>query len=179
MDGKPVYSCSQLAVWAHNRRIATVEGLARGDRLSNLQRAFVDHDAPQCGFCTSGQIMAAVALTAANPTPTAAEVRAGLAGNLCRCANYNRYVEAVLAASPATRQTARRAEPHGATVEPLTTVGRPTPRIDAVERVTGPRELHGRRARCPACSTRACCGARTRTRGSSASTVARALALPG
>ncbi len=136
MDGKAVYSCSQLAVWAHNRRIATIEGLARGDRLSTLQRAFAEHDAPQCGFCTSGQIMAAVALTAANPTPTAAEVRAGLAGNLCRCANYNRYVEAVLAASTATGKPPSRGTA-GATVERLTTVGRPTTRIDAVERVTG------------------------------------------
>jgi putative selenate reductase molybdopterin-binding subunit len=136
MDGKPVYSCSQLAVWAHNRRIATVEGLARGDRLSNLQRAFVEHDAPQCGFCTSGQIMAAVALTAENPKPSAADVRAGLAGNLCRCANYNRYVEAVLASS-ATSSTPPSRGAAGATVEPLATVGRPTPRIDAVERVTG------------------------------------------
>ena len=131
MDGKPVYSCSQLAVWAHNRRIATVEGLARGDRLSNLQRAFVEHDAPQCGFCTSGQIMAAVALTAGNPTPSAAEVRAGLAGNLCRCANYNRYVEAVLASSALTSTPPSRGGA-GTTVEPLATVGRPTPRIDAV-----------------------------------------------
>ncbi len=136
MDGTPVYSCSQLAVWAHNRRIATVEGLARGDRLSTLQRAFVDYDAPQCGFCTSGQIMAAVALTAGNPRPSAGEVRAGLAGNLCRCANYNRYVEAVLAASTSTTLPPSRGAA-GATVEPLATVGRPTARIDALERVTG------------------------------------------
>ncbi len=110
LDGKPVYSCSTLAVWADGRSVQTVEGLARGGRLDPLQQSFADHDAPQCGFCTSGQLMSAKALLTANPRPTADEVRAALAGNLCRCANYNRYVEAVLAvaAAPAT-STRRRA----------------------------------------------------------------------
>jgi aerobic-type carbon monoxide dehydrogenase small subunit (CoxS/CutS family) len=104
LDGRPVYSCSQLAVWADGRRVETVEGLARDGRLSPLQQAFVDHNAPQCGFCTSGQLMAATALLARNPRPTAAEVRSGMAGNLCRCSNYNAIVEAVLAAArPAGR----------------------------------------------------------------------------
>jgi xanthine dehydrogenase YagT iron-sulfur-binding subunit len=98
LDGKPVYSCSNLAVWADGRLVETVEGLARGGELAPLQQAFVEHDAPQCGFCTSGQLMSATALLAANPHPTAADVRAALTGNLCRCANYNRYVEAVVAA---------------------------------------------------------------------------------
>jgi len=104
LDGKPVYSCSTLAVWADGRSVQTVEGLARGGRLDPLQQSFADHDAPQCGFCTSGQLMSAKALLSANPHPTADEVRAALVGNLCRCANYNRYVEAVLAvaAAPAT-----------------------------------------------------------------------------
>ena len=99
LDGKPVYSCSSLAVWADGRSVQTVEGLARGERLDPLQQSFADHDAPQCGFCTSGQLMSARALLNANPHPTADDVRAALAGNLCRCANYNRYVEAVLAAA--------------------------------------------------------------------------------
>jgi aerobic-type carbon monoxide dehydrogenase small subunit (CoxS/CutS family) len=99
LDGKPVYSCSNLAVWADGRAIQTVEGLARNGRLDPLQQAFMDHDAPQCGFCTSGQLMSAKALVAANPNPTADEVRAALTGNICRCSNYNRYVEAVLAAT--------------------------------------------------------------------------------
>src|SRR5881397_2487827 len=100
LDGKPIYSCSQLAVWANGRSIQTVEGLLNDP----LQQSFVAHDAPQCGFCTSGQLMSAKALLSANPHPTADEVRAALVGNLCRCANYNRYVEAVLAvaAAPAT-----------------------------------------------------------------------------
>ena len=97
MDGKPVYSCSNLAVWADGRTIETVEGLAKGDKLDPLQQSFMDHDAPQCGFCTSGQLMSARALLNANPYPTADEVRAAMTGNICRCSNYNRYVEAVLA----------------------------------------------------------------------------------
>jgi xanthine dehydrogenase YagT iron-sulfur-binding subunit len=99
LDGKPVYSCSNLAVWANGRSIQTVEGLAQGERLDPLQQAFIEYDAPQCGFCTSGQLMSAKALLNANPHPTADQVRAAMTGNICRCSNYNRYVEAVLAAS--------------------------------------------------------------------------------
>jgi len=102
LDGKPVYSCSNLAVWMDGRSIETVEGLAPNGQLSPLQHAFVEHDGPQCGFCTSGQLMAATALLRANPHPTAEEARAAMTGNLCRCANYNRYVEAVVAAGGAT-----------------------------------------------------------------------------
>jgi aerobic-type carbon monoxide dehydrogenase small subunit (CoxS/CutS family) len=102
LDGKPVYSCSNLAVWADGRTVETVEGLAQGGKLDPLQQAFVDHDAAQCGFCTSGQLMSARALLRANAHPTAEDVRVALTGNLCRCANYNRYVEAVVAAGKAT-----------------------------------------------------------------------------
>jgi len=102
LDGRPVYSCSTLAVWADGHSVRTVEGLARGGRLDPLQQAFVDHDAPQCGFCTSGQLMAARALLDANPHPTVDEVRSAMAGNLCRCSNYNRYVEAIMAATTRT-----------------------------------------------------------------------------
>ena len=101
LDGKPVYSCSNLAVWMDGRSVETVEGLARNGQLTRLQQAFVEHDAPQCGFCTSGQLMAATALLRANPRPTADEARAAMTGNLCRCANYNRYIEAVVAAGAA------------------------------------------------------------------------------
>jgi len=92
LDGRPVYSCSNLAVWADGRSIQTVEGLAQGERLDPLQRAFIERDGPQCGFCTSGQLMSAKALLNRNPHPTAEEVRAAMTGNLCRCSNYNRYV---------------------------------------------------------------------------------------
>jgi len=99
LDGKPVYSCSNLAVWADGRSVQTVEGLAQNGRLDPLQQAFIEHDAPQCGFCTSGQLMSAKGLLMRNAHPAATEVRAAMTGNLCRCANYNHYVEAVLAAA--------------------------------------------------------------------------------
>jgi xanthine dehydrogenase YagT iron-sulfur-binding subunit len=99
LDGKPVYSCSQLAVWADGRSVQTVEGLAQGEQLDPLQQAFIEHDGPQCGFCTSGQLMSAKALLNRNAHPTRDEVRAAMTGNICRCSNYNRYVESVLAAA--------------------------------------------------------------------------------
>ena len=95
LDGVPVYSCSQLAVWADGRAVTTVEGLADGDRLDPLQEVFVAGDGPQCGFCTSGQLMAAKAVVSATPNPTEDDVRQGMTGNICRCSNYNRYVAAV------------------------------------------------------------------------------------
>jgi len=99
VDGAPTYSCSTLAVWMEGRSVRTVEGLAPRGEVSPLQQAFIDHNAPQCGFCTSGQLMSATALLERNPNPSADEVRRALVGNLCRCANYNAIVEAVLAAA--------------------------------------------------------------------------------
>jgi aerobic-type carbon monoxide dehydrogenase small subunit (CoxS/CutS family) len=98
MDGKPVYACCQLAVWADGADVQTVEGLAHNGRLSPLQQAFIDHNAPQCGFCTPGQLMTATALLNTVPRPDAAQVQQALVGNLCRCSNYNAIVEAVVAA---------------------------------------------------------------------------------
>lgn len=98
LDGRPVYSCSQLAVWLDGKSIRSVEGLAQGEALSPVQQAFVDHNGPQCGFCTPGQLMSATALLEVNPQPTPAQVKAALVGNLCRCSNYNAIVEAVVAA---------------------------------------------------------------------------------
>jgi len=108
LDGKNVYSCSQLAVWADGRSVQTVEGLAQNGKLDPLQEAFIEHDGPQCGFCTSGQLMSAKALLNHNPHPTADEVRAGMTGNICRCGNYNHYVESVLAAAGTLSAEARR-----------------------------------------------------------------------
>ena len=76
MDGKPVYSCSQLAAWADGRSIETVEGLASNGRPNPLQQAFIEHDAPQCGFCTSGQLMSAKALLERTPAPDCRSRRA-------------------------------------------------------------------------------------------------------
>jgi aerobic-type carbon monoxide dehydrogenase small subunit (CoxS/CutS family) len=99
INGRNMYSCSQLAVWMEGKDIVTIEGLAKGDKLDPVQEAFIEHDGPQCGFCTSGQIMSGKALLLKNAKPTEAQVRRGLSGNLCRCGNYNREVAAVLAAS--------------------------------------------------------------------------------
>ncbi len=99
VDDTPVYACSQLAVWMDGRQVTTVEGLAANGRLTPLQQAFVDHDAPQCGFCTSGQLMSATALLKRTPQPNAEQVKSAMAGNICRCGNYNHYVAAVLAAA--------------------------------------------------------------------------------
>ena len=101
VGGRNIYSCSQLAVWMNGKEILTVEGLAKGDKLDPIQQAFIEHDGPQCGFCTSGQIMSGKALLMRNANPNEAQVRRALSGNLCRCGNYNREVEAVLAAAKA------------------------------------------------------------------------------
>jgi aerobic-type carbon monoxide dehydrogenase small subunit (CoxS/CutS family) len=98
LDDEPVYACSTLAVWADGRSVRTVEGVEQNGQVSTLQQAFIEHNAPQCGFCTSGQLMSATALLERNPDPTAQEIREALAGNLCRCSNYNAIVEAVQAA---------------------------------------------------------------------------------
>jgi aerobic-type carbon monoxide dehydrogenase small subunit (CoxS/CutS family) len=103
INGRNIYSCSQLAVWMEGKDILTIEGLAKGDKLDPLQEAFIENDGPQCGFCTSGQIMSGKALLLKNSQPTEAHVRRALSGNLCRCGNYNREVAAVLASASKSR----------------------------------------------------------------------------
>lgn len=98
LDGKGMNSCLILAAEADGSEITTVEGLA-GDGLSPLQTAFLDNAAAQCGFCIPGQLMAARSLLDRNPSPTRDEVRAALAGNLCRCAGYEQITDAVLDAA--------------------------------------------------------------------------------
>ncbi len=97
LDGEPVKSCMMLAVQADGARIATVEGLAPDGDLTALQRAFNEHHALQCGYCTPGMLMSASALLARNPHPTEEEVRYALQGNICRCTGYVNIVEAVVA----------------------------------------------------------------------------------
>ena len=103
LNGRNVYSCSQLAVWMQGKEILTIEGLAKGDKLDPLQEAFIEHDGPQCGFCTSGQIMSGKAMLLRNARSTEEQVKRALSGNLCRCGNYNREVAAVLAAASKVR----------------------------------------------------------------------------
>jgi xanthine dehydrogenase YagT iron-sulfur-binding subunit len=95
MDGVPRYACMTLAVEAEGSEITTVEGLLDGEELGNVQKAFVEEDAFQCGYCTSGQIMAAEGLLRANPSPTLHQIQTGMSGNLCRCAAYVNIFKAV------------------------------------------------------------------------------------
>ena len=99
VDGVLVKSCMMLAVQADGARIETVEGLAEDGRLTKLQQAFSDHHALQCGYCTPGMLMSATALLRANATPSEAEIRKALQGNICRCTGYWNIVEAVKAAA--------------------------------------------------------------------------------
>ncbi|MFZ5649237.1 MAG: (2Fe-2S)-binding protein [Bacillota bacterium] len=96
MDGRPVNSCMVLAVEADGREITTIEGVARSEKLDEIQESFVNNAAVQCGYCTPGMIMSAKALLAKNPNPTEREVREAIAGNLCRCTGYVNIVKAVL-----------------------------------------------------------------------------------
>ena len=99
LDGEPAYSCLTLAAACEDVRIMTIEGVARDGELHPLQRAFVENDALQCGYCTPGQIMAALALLERTPSPSESEVIHWMSGNLCRCGTYPKIVRAVLAAS--------------------------------------------------------------------------------
>jgi xanthine dehydrogenase YagT iron-sulfur-binding subunit len=101
MDGKPVYSCSVLAVDARGRQITTVEGLAAEGKLHPVQQAFVDNDGQQCGFCTPGFVVACKAFLDKHPNPTPADVQKGLGGNLCRCGTYVGVGAAVIQAAQA------------------------------------------------------------------------------
>lgn len=99
LDGAPAYSCLTLTAACDGRDVSTIEGLARDGLLHPVQQAFIDHDALQCGFCTPGQILAAVALLERQPNPSEEDVRRGMSGNLCRCGTYPKIVRAVLAAA--------------------------------------------------------------------------------
>jgi xanthine dehydrogenase YagT iron-sulfur-binding subunit len=95
MDGKRVKSCLSLAALAEGREITTIEGLAKGDQLHPLQVAFIERDAFQCGYCTSGQIMAGVACIAEGHAGSAQEIRDWMSGNICRCGAYDHIVAAI------------------------------------------------------------------------------------
>lgn len=100
IDDVPRYSCSLLTHAVRNSKITTIEGLAGADgKLHPVQKAFVDELAPQCGFCTPGQIMSTVALLKINPKPTRAQAAEALSGNLCRCGAYNYSLNAVMRAA--------------------------------------------------------------------------------
>src|SRR3954447_4133153 len=105
MDGKRVKSCLSLAALVEGREITTIEGLAQGDQLHPLQAAFIERDAFQCGYCTSGQIMAGVACINEGHAGSAQEIRDWMSGNLCRCGAYDHIVAAIQDAARATGAT--------------------------------------------------------------------------
>ena len=97
LNGMSVKSCSVLALQANGAEVVTVEGLAKGNQLSPLQRAFLDHGSYQCGFCTPGMLMSSTALLTENPKPTKQQIKEGIDGNICRCTGYNSIIRAVTA----------------------------------------------------------------------------------
>jgi len=104
IDGKAELSCLTFAIAARGKEIITIEGLAEGDSLHPLQKAFIDYGAIQCGFCTPGMILSAKALLDKNPNPTKEDVEMALSGNLCRCTGYVKIIDAVLAAAETMRK---------------------------------------------------------------------------
>jgi xanthine dehydrogenase YagT iron-sulfur-binding subunit len=98
-DGAPIYSCQKLAIEAQGHEITTVEGLAKDGTLSNVQRAFIDKDALQCGYCTPGFLMSVTALLNKNPHPTLAEAKHACSGNLCRCGTQPHVLKAIFEAA--------------------------------------------------------------------------------
>jgi carbon-monoxide dehydrogenase small subunit len=99
VDGKPALSCLMLAAQAEGKKILTIEGVAKGNKMNTVQEAFVKYGAVQCGYCTPGMILSAKALLDENPNPTEDEVREAISGNICRCTGYFKIVEAILAAA--------------------------------------------------------------------------------
>ena len=99
VDGTPMRSCLLLAIQAQGRQIVTIEGLADGEELHPIQKAFIDHGAIQCGFCTPGMILAAKALLDQTALPSDYEIRRAISGNFCRCTGYNKIVEAIASAA--------------------------------------------------------------------------------
>ena len=95
LDGKPVNSCSYLALQAEGREVTTVEGLAGGAELAPLQRAFLEHGGVQCGFCTPGMLISAYGLLRKNSAPSDEQIKKAISGNLCRCTGYGNIVAAI------------------------------------------------------------------------------------
>jgi carbon-monoxide dehydrogenase small subunit len=110
LDGRPVVSCLVPVVTVDGSSVETIEGQADGERLSDVQQAFVDGFATQCGFCTPGMIMSATALLDRNPDPTRQDVIEAICGNVCRCTGYEPIINAVLDAARRRRQAASDSE---------------------------------------------------------------------
>ncbi len=133
VDGQPTNSCLLLAMEAVGREIVTIEGLARGNGLHPMQRAFAEEGAIQCGFCTPGMVLTASALVDRNPDPSEEEIREALSGTLCRCTGYAGIVRAIQRWRNHTSPAESEKPPAGS----VTVVGASLPRKDAFEKVTG------------------------------------------
>ena len=139
MDGRLVNSCLVLAPQAGGSEIITIEGVhgeegsSADGRLNDMQENFITYGAVQCGICIPGMVMAGEALLLSNPQPTRGEIRAALAGNLCRCTGYQQIVDAIEATAAGRRRPARR----WWRMSELQYIGKPARRVDAVEKVTG------------------------------------------
>jgi aerobic-type carbon monoxide dehydrogenase small subunit (CoxS/CutS family) len=103
LDGRPVSACTTLAFEVRGRSVLTIEGLAENGKLHPLQQAFIEHGGFQCGFCTPGMILAAKALLDENPSPTEAELKHFMHGNICRCTGYKKIIESIMAAAEKMR----------------------------------------------------------------------------
>lgn len=103
INGKPAHSCHTAVAAVENKTVLTIEGLAQGDTLHPVQEAFLAEDAFQCGYCTPGMIMAAVALLSGNPNPTDAQIVESMNGHICRCGSYPRILKAIRRAAQAGR----------------------------------------------------------------------------
>lgn len=135
IDGKPKNSCLHLASACDGAEITTIEGVAQQGLLHPLQRSFIDHGAIQCGFCTPGMILSALALIRSHPDPSEEEIKEALSGNLCRCTGYVRIMKAV----KNWKECEDRKKPpsHPDDLEKFKTVGKSLPRVDAIDKVTG------------------------------------------
>ncbi len=142
IDGKAVKSCLMLAPQAKGKEILTIEGLASEEEMHPLQKAFIEHFAVQCGYCTPGMILKAKALLDENPDATEDEIRSGLSGDPCRCTGYKKIVEAIIAAKEEIKgakagKKACLGEYKGKEIAAYSTVGKSVARLDAPEKVTG------------------------------------------
>jgi aerobic-type carbon monoxide dehydrogenase small subunit (CoxS/CutS family) len=134
VDGRPVYSCSTLAIDVVGKQVRNVDGLANGNTLHPVQQAFCDKDALMCGFCTPGFIMASVGLLEKTPNPTPDQIRKGLDGNICRCGTFSRIFEAVSSVSARGKRASVAWSPEGAAARERGGVGAHAPRIEEVRR---------------------------------------------
>ena len=135
INGKPKNSCLLLAMSCEDVSITTIEGIARGGQLHPLQRAFINHGAVQCGFCSPGMILSAYALIERQPKPSDEEIKTALSGNLCRCTGYVRIIDAVRNWKKYENKTESSPDPRD--LDKYATVGKSLPRVDAADKVTG------------------------------------------